>query len=114
MSEGYGTILRFQGNGTWSTANEKKSGSADLSRTMRSKASEVIGRVSRGMGFLFPNGNKRCSGSIRWASASNTKQRVKLRPYDLASRQSAGSSLLPPQHSEPSHSHVSMDLSQSS
>ena len=51
MSQGYGTILRFQGNGTWSTANEKKSGSADLSRTMPSERSYRKGEQGDGVSF---------------------------------------------------------------
>ena len=50
MAQRYGIALRFQGNGTWSPIEHP--GSANLSRMMRSKASEVIGRLSRGMGML--------------------------------------------------------------
>ena len=53
MAQCYGIILRFQGNGTWSSVEHL--GSTDLSRMMRSEASEVIGRVSRGMGMLNPH-----------------------------------------------------------
>ena len=36
MAQCYGIILRFQGNGTWSSVEHP--GSADLSRTMRSES----------------------------------------------------------------------------
>ena len=49
VAQCYGIILRFQGNGTWSSVEHP--GSADLSRTMRSEASEVIGSVEQGMGM---------------------------------------------------------------
>ena len=49
MAQCYGIILWFQGNGTWSSVEH--SGSADLSKTKPSEASEVIGRVRRGMGM---------------------------------------------------------------
>ena len=65
------SLLQFQGNETWSTVNEKKSGSTDLSRMMRSEV-----RLSRGMGFLSLMVKTWSSGSIWWASAS--KQRVRL------------------------------------
>ena len=48
MAQCYGIILRFQGNG--SRGSVEHPGSADLSRTMRSEASEVIGNVKQGMG----------------------------------------------------------------
>ena len=48
MAQCYGIILRFQGNGTWSSVDHP--GGADLSTTKRSEVREVIGRVSRGMG----------------------------------------------------------------
>ena len=50
MAQCYGIALRFQGSGTWSAVEHP--GSEDLSRTMRSKARKVIGRLSRGMGML--------------------------------------------------------------
>ena len=52
MAQCYGIILRFQGNGTWSSVEHP--GSADLSRTMRSEASEVIGSVEQGDGDAQP------------------------------------------------------------
>ena len=48
MAQCYGIILRFQGKGTWSSVEHP--GSADLSRTMRSEASEIIGSVEQGDG----------------------------------------------------------------
>ena len=50
MAQRYSIALRFQGNGTWSAVEHP--GSANLSRTMQSEVSEVIGRLSRGMGML--------------------------------------------------------------
>ena len=49
MAQCYGITLRFQGNGTWGSVEHP--GSTDLSRTMRSEASEVIGSVKQGMGM---------------------------------------------------------------
>ena len=49
MAQCYGTILRFQGNGTRGSIDHP--GSADLSRMKRSEASEVIGSVKQGMGM---------------------------------------------------------------
>ena len=49
MAQCYGITLQFQGSGTRGSVEHP--GSADLSRTKRSKASEVIGSVERGMGM---------------------------------------------------------------
>ena len=49
MAQYYGIILRFQGNGT--RVSVEHLGSADLSRTKRSEASEVIGSVEQGIGM---------------------------------------------------------------
>ena len=53
IAQCYSIILQFQGNGTWSSVEHP--GSADLSRTKRSEAREVIGRVSMEMGMLNPH-----------------------------------------------------------
>ena len=74
MAQCYGIILRFQGNGTWSSVEHP--GSTDLSRTKRSKASEVIGRVSKGMGMRNPAGSK---ARPRWVSMIALKQRGRLK-----------------------------------
>ena len=52
MAHCYGIILRFQGNGTWSSVEHPSS--TDLSRTMQSKESEVIGSVEQGDGDAQP------------------------------------------------------------
>ena len=54
MAQCYGIILRFQGNGTRGSVEHP--GSADLSRTMQSEASKVIGSVEQGIGMLNPAG----------------------------------------------------------
>ena len=65
----YGIILQFQGNGTRGSVEHP--GSADLSRTKHSEASEVIGNVEEGMGMLNLRGSSvRGSG---WASAAASK-----------------------------------------
>ena len=69
MAQCYGIRLRFQSNGT--RGSFEHPGSADLSRTKRSKASKVIGRVEQGMGMLNPAGSNR-RGSW-WASAEASK-----------------------------------------
>ena len=69
MAQCYGIILRFQGNGTRGSVEHP--GSVDLSRTMRSEASEVIGSVEQGVGMRNPSGS-----SVRgswWASATASK-----------------------------------------
>ena len=43
MTQRYGIALRFQGNGTWNAVEHP--GSTNLSRTMQSEASEVIGKL---------------------------------------------------------------------
>ena len=48
MAQCYGIILRFQGNGSWSSVEHL--GSTDLSRMMRSEVSKVIGSVEQGDG----------------------------------------------------------------
>ena len=58
MAQCYGITLQFQGNGTRSSVEHP--GSADLSRAMRSEASEVIGSVEQGMGMLNPAGSNGC------------------------------------------------------
>ena len=52
MAQCYGIILRFQGNGTWSSVEHPCS--PDLSRTMRSEASKVKGSVEQGDGDAQP------------------------------------------------------------
>ena len=52
MVQCYGIILRVQGNGTRSSAEHP--GSADLSRMMRSEASEDIGSVEQEDGVAQP------------------------------------------------------------
>ena len=54
MAQCYSIILRFQGNGTRGSVEHP--GSADLSRKMRSDASEVIGSVEQRMGMRNPAG----------------------------------------------------------
>ena len=54
MAQYYGIILRFQGNGTRGSVEHPSS--ADLSRTMQSEASKVIGSVEQGIGMLNPAG----------------------------------------------------------
>ena len=54
MAQCYSIMLWFQGN----RALVEHPGSADLSRTMQSKVSEVIGRLSRGMEMLNQMGNR--------------------------------------------------------
>ena len=52
MAQCYGIILWFQSNGTWSSVEHPSS--ADLSRTMQSEASEVIGSVKQEDGDAQP------------------------------------------------------------
>ena len=52
MARCYGTIPRFQGNGTWSS--DEHPSSTDLFRTKRSEASKVIGSVKQGDGDAKP------------------------------------------------------------
>ena len=63
------SLLGFQGNGTRGSVEHP--GSADLSRTKSSEASQVIGSVEQGMGMLNPAGSNR-RGSW-WASAAASK-----------------------------------------
>ena len=49
MAQCYGITLQFQGNGTRRSVEHP--GSANLCRTKRSEASEVIGSVEQGMGM---------------------------------------------------------------
>ena len=49
IAQSYGIILWFQGNVTRSSVEHP--GSGDLSRTKRSKVSEVIGSIKQGMGM---------------------------------------------------------------
>ena len=78
MAQCFGIILRFQGNGTWSSVEHPSS--ADLSRTKCSEASKVIGRVSKGIGMQNPAGSKACPW---WVSMTTSKQRVRLWPYNM-------------------------------
>ena len=69
MAQCYGIILRFQGNGTRGSVEHP--GSADLSRTKRSEASEVTGSVEQGMGMRNPAGSN--GRGSWWASAAASK-----------------------------------------
>ena len=69
MAQCYGITLQFQGNGTRGSVEHP--GSADLSRTKRSKASKVIGSVKQGMRMRNPAGSNGCGS--RWASTAASK-----------------------------------------
>ena len=69
MTQCYGIILQFQGNGT--SGSVEHPGSTDLSRKKHSEASEVIGIVEQGMGMLNLRGSS-MRGSW-WASTAASK-----------------------------------------
>ena len=69
MAQCYGIILQFQGNGTRGSVEHP--GSADLSRTMRSEVSKVIGSVEPGMGMQNPAGFN--GHGSWWASVAASK-----------------------------------------
>ena len=69
MAQCYGIILQFRGNGTRGSVEHP--GSADLSRTMCSEASEVIESVDEGMEMRSPSGSI-VRGSW-WKSAAASK-----------------------------------------
>ena len=69
LAQCYGIILRFQGNGTRGSIEHPSS--TELSRTMQSKGSKVIGNVKQGMGMRNPVGSNGCSSW--WAIAAASK-----------------------------------------
>ena len=72
MAQCYSIILLFQGNGTRGSVEHP--GSALLSRTMRSEATEVIGSVKQGMGMLNPSGSSvRAFGGQAWQHQSESE-----------------------------------------